>query len=216
MVHAGQRAEVLCALLADAGLGPIAATQPRPSGAEHLEELLELYRRLGGLQDAPALRPGAWDLVFDDGLVVELDEELHFNRYRAFTLGSSWSADLPWIGDYLRYCVNHEGECLAAGRWGKRWTNDSSARMFRGGPAGDLGGDGAPRWKQRALYDAIKDTASMTTLGLALARVSVYDEVDGVPLGSVLEGFAGVAHTAVAELVRARIAVPRASQVVRG
>jgi hypothetical protein len=44
--------------------------------------------------------------------------------------------------------------------------------MFSGGAAGDLDGEGAPRWKQRALYDAIKDTAP-AALGVALARVSV-------------------------------------------
>lgn len=216
MVRTGRRTEVLRDLLAGAGLRPTSTTPPRPSGAEHVDELLGLYRHLGGLQNAPALRPGAWDLVFDDGLVVELDEELHFNRYRALTLESSWSADLPWIEDYLRYCADHEGECLAAGSWGKRWTNDSCARMFSGGPAGDLSGDGAPRWKQRALYDAIKDTAPTTALGVALARVSVYDEVDGVPLGSVLEGLARVARATVVELVRSRIAVPRRGRVVRG
>ncbi len=178
--------------------------------------MLKLYRRLGGLHGAPALRPGAWDLVFDDGLVVELDEELHFNRYRALTLASSWSADLPWVEDYVRYCADHEGVCLAAGSWGKRWTNDSCARMFYSGPAGDLDRDGAPRWKQRALYDAIKDTAPTTALGPALARVSVYDEVDGVPLGWALEGLARVAHPKVAEFVRARTAAPRAGQVVPG
>jgi hypothetical protein len=43
----------------------------------------------------PPLRPGAWDLVFADGLVVELDEELHFNRYRAQSLQNEWATDLP-------------------------------------------------------------------------------------------------------------------------
>lgn len=208
MVRTGQRSEVLLDLLVGAGLRPIVATPPRPTGAERLEELLELYRRLGGLQDAPRLQPGAWDLAFEDGLVVELDEELHFNRYRALTLESSWSIGLPWVKDYLRYCADHEGACLSAGRWGKRWTNDSCARMFSGSPAGDLDGDGAPRWKQRALYDAMKDTAPMTALGVALARVSIYDQVDGVSLGSVLEGSARLTRTAIVEFVAARIATP--------
>lgn len=82
--------------------------------------------------------------------------------------------------------------------------------MFSGGPAGDLRGDGAPRWKQRALYDAIKDTAPATELDVRLARVSVYDHVHGAQLGLVLEGFARVALAAVVEHVRARTAAPRA------
>lgn len=205
MVRTGKRAEALRDLLVDAGLRPALAAPPRPSGVGHRAELLGLYRRLGGLQDAPSLQPGAWDLVFDDGLVVELDEELHFNRYRALTLGTSWSAELPWTKHYLYYCADKEGDCVAAGSWGKRWSNDSCARMFSGGAAGDLGGEGAPRWKQRALYDAIKDTAP-AALGVALARVSVYDDADGTSLGSVLGGFARVGPAAVAEFVRARTA----------
>jgi hypothetical protein len=63
----------------------------RPSGTRHAAELHALYRRLGGLLATPTWRPGGWDLVFGGSLVVELDEELHFNRYRALTLNSSWA-----------------------------------------------------------------------------------------------------------------------------
>ncbi len=210
MVRTGRRAEVLRDLLVEAGLRTVAAAPPWPSGVAYLDELLELYRRLGGLQDTPSLRPGGWDLIFDDRLVVELDEELHFNRYRAITLETSWSRDLPWTEDYQRYCVARESECLAAGRWGKRWTNDSCARMFSGGRAGDLSGEGAPRWKQRALYDAIKDMAPAGEVDMALVRVSVYDRIGDAPLGSILDGYASAAPASVAELVRARAAPPRA------
>jgi len=48
------------------------------------------------MQDAPTFRPGGWDLPFRGPLLVELDEELHFNCYRATTLEASWEADLPW------------------------------------------------------------------------------------------------------------------------
>ena len=41
---------------------------------------------------SPRFRPGRWDLVFEEDLVVELDEELHFNRYRASTLTTSGRA----------------------------------------------------------------------------------------------------------------------------
>jgi hypothetical protein len=202
-------------ILIDAGTRPAARAPPRPSGAERREEILELYRRLGGLQAAPSLQPGKWDLVFGDGSVLELDEELHFNRYRALTLTTSWSAGLPWTEDYLRYCTEREGECLAAGGWGRRWTNESCARMFSGGREGDLRGDGAPRWKQRALYDAIKDTAPATELGVTMARVSVYDKVDGVSLGSVLKGVACVDPARVAEFVRMRMARINTSETFR-
>ena len=54
-------------------------------------DLHDLYRTLGGMNPNPSFRPGSWDLAFADGLVVELDEELHFNRYRAHTLQPPWA-----------------------------------------------------------------------------------------------------------------------------
>ena len=124
------------------------------------DELMELYRRFGGQDEVPTLRPGPWDLVLEGRLVVLADEELHFNRYRALTLSVSWSTDLPWRAPYLGYCGQHEDECLSAGSWGKRWTNPSCERMFgTSDHVGELDGAGAPRWKQRALYDAMKDIA---------------------------------------------------------
>lgn len=174
-------------LLEQAGLRTSDHAPPRPDGSSQELEVHELYRRLDGGQERPTFRPGPWDLRFS-GLIVELDEELHFNRYRAQTLETSWSRDLPWAETYRAQCARYEPECLRAGRWGKRWTNASAARMFEGGPAGDLEGAGAPRWKQRALYDAIKDTA---VGDVTLARVSVWDALEcGRLLGEVLDGVA--------------------------
>lgn len=188
MVRTGARATALGDLLIASGMVSTAAP-PRPNLAEMsaqlADDVLALYRDLGGTQGSPALRPGGWDLSYEGGLVVELDEELHFNRYRAITLGSRWSQDLPWTTDYLDFCHAHERRCLQAGRWGKRWTNPSTARMFSGGEPGDLVG-GAPRWKQRALYDTLKDTVRATGGGFRLARVSIYDEIDGVTVEDIL------------------------------
>ena len=168
------------------------------------------YRRLGGQQEQPEFRPGAWDLVFAGGLVVELDEELHFNRYRLLTLTSSWSDRLPWTEDYQRLCIEREGDCLRAGQWGRRWTSPSAARMFSGGPPADLNGDGAPRWKQRALYDAIKDSIASAEAGVALARVSIWDSVGDMILGAALDGDP-VDPRAVRALVERRSAPDRQS-----
>jgi hypothetical protein len=44
-------------------------------------EALNLYRRLGGIHDVPPVHPGAWNIACGD-LVIEVDEERHFNRYR--------------------------------------------------------------------------------------------------------------------------------------
>jgi hypothetical protein len=156
---------------------------------EVAEDLLALYRNLGGVQQAPTLRPGAWDLSFD-GILVELDEELHFNRYRRVTLESHFGATAPWASEYLNACVRHESDCLRAGQWGARWTSTSSAGMFgRAAEAGDLASaGGAPRWKQRAMYDAMKDAAALTLARVQVARLSVWDDVESVRLGDALKG----------------------------
>jgi hypothetical protein len=57
-----------------------------------------------------------------------------------------------------------------------------------GGQPGDISSDaGAPRWKQRALYDAVKDAIAAQDEDTKVARLSVYDEVSGRLLGDVLE-----------------------------
>lgn len=198
--------------LIEAGLRPATSHTPpsRPTVADlsavSAAEVLDLYHVLGGVIDSPTFRPGAWDLLFVDWLVVELDEELHFNRYRATTLASSWEQTLPWTTDCRRHCSVRRSDCLSAGAWGKRWTNDSAGRMFAGGPPGELAGDGAPRWKQRGLYDALKDTAPLLSRHVHLARVATHDAVNGVSLGAVLDGLVPVECGPLLELVRRRTA----------
>jgi hypothetical protein len=75
-------------------------------------------------------------------------------------------------------------------------------------PAGDLD-SGAPRWKQRAFYDAMKDTAPAVDMGLAVARVSIYDNVAGVLLDDVLRERAEVNAGDVRRLVAERTALSR-------
>jgi hypothetical protein len=172
--------------------------------ADIREEIVDLFRRLGGQEEAPPFRPGAWDLTMGD-LVIELDEELHFNRFRAMTLDVSWASDLPWAEDYRVFCREYESRCLSAGRWGKRWTSPSTARMFSGGDPGDLEA-GAPRWKQRALYDAIKDTAALSGDTPAMARLSIYDRVEDVLLEDALVGAASIEQDALLRHLAARTA----------
>jgi hypothetical protein len=164
---------------------------------------MDLYRTLGGIQSAPRLAPGSWDVVYADGLLVELDEDMHFHRYRGATLNAPWSEGLPWTEPYRSYVV--EGE-RRAGTGGRRWTNPSAERMFG---AADRDGvfevHGAPRWKQRALYDAMKDAAAAAGQ-VSLARVSIYDRVEGHTLNDVLYGRAHVSAAAIGELVARRTA----------
>jgi hypothetical protein len=72
------------------------------------------------------------------------------------------------------------------------------------GHVGELDGAGAPRWKQRALFEAMKDVAPTIHAGLRMARFSVYDVVGGVRLWDVLAGRAVAAPGAMRALIEAR------------
>jgi hypothetical protein len=137
-----------------------------------------VYASLGGVRSEPRIAPGGWDLVVN-GLAVELDEDLHFNRYRQVTLKSPLYDQLTFLlTPYVAFCAQHEVECLRAGSWGKRWTQPVAEREFgAAGKVGDLSGSGAPRWKQRAFYDFIKDLAPLT-LQLSLSRLAVWDRIE--------------------------------------
>jgi hypothetical protein len=184
-------------------------TKPKPPRLDTMpavaaERSHDVYRQLGGAHSSPRLAPGGWDLAFDDGSVLELDEELHFNRYRLLTLQSNWADALPWKRDYVRFSSEREPDCLRAGKWGKRWSNPSAERMFApAGTPGDFEGGGAPRWKQRALYDAMKDSVAASD-DVRLIRVSVHDDVAGVVLGEALERKASIDLEALQDLISRR------------
>lgn len=158
---------------------PWATTRAMPAAAA--DALVGIFRGMGGVpayQDA--LAPQHWDMRADD-VLIEFDEDLHFNRYRSLSLATPWAPDLPWSEAYACYAVEMEDMCLRAGSHGKKWANPQADRMFGGsdGP-GVLGPLGASRWKQRAVYDALKDVYTLHTSGVALARVSIHDEIGGI------------------------------------
>lgn len=198
MVKTGARATALAQLFAEAGRpareSRLRAPRAGDVSADLAESLVGILESFGGsADDLTRLRPGAWDLQLADGTLVELDEELHFNRYRRLSLTGSWAEPLPWTSAYRSLCEIHEGDCLRAARWGKRWTNPSCERLFGPpGVPGDLSGSGAPRWKQRALYDAFKDAFALSQPGLRLARLSVYDVVDECTVNDLLRGAASI------------------------
>ena len=138
----------------------------------------EIYNKLGGVLDDFELNLRSWDMEFE-GLAVELDEYLHFNRYRLQTLGSPLYEDLSGfpLDEYLAHCSTKEDKCLSAGGYGGKWTSNSTERQF--GPAAakkDLSGAGAPRWRQRAFYDFVKDL-SPSLIGVKVIRISVWDTI---------------------------------------
>src|SRR5689334_19208220 len=77
-------------------------------------EVQRIYELLGGVGKFP-VNVGGWDLIVD-GTFLELDEELHFNRYRAITL-SSVLYDTVELATFPReryttYCCECERQCL--------------------------------------------------------------------------------------------------------
>ena len=203
----GQDVDGFCRILQSAGheVAHKGILEPTPRledlCAESCAEVLRLYRALGGQIENPVLRPGAWD-VRVDGVLVELDEELHFNRYRLLTLQSVSYERLPWfpVDAYQALCREHETECLANGRSQKRWKNDSTERHFGpSSPRGDLTGNGSSRWKQRALYDFMKDVSALRSEAPALARIAIWEslpEVSGLTVGAIVNRADGVEYAA--------------------
>jgi hypothetical protein len=192
--------------------GQVLPPKTIPIPARHIESFLAVtYQSLGGLLSCPPMSPGGWDIEFD-GIALELDEVLHFNCYRGRTLQSDAYSALSGfpMAEYVRFCVQHEGECSKAGSYLGKWTNPSTARQF-GPPAacGELSGNGSPRWKQRAFYDFMKDALPLVS-DLRVARLAVWDVLDdgGSPraVKDILLNPVEDSGAALAELVRKRAA----------
>jgi hypothetical protein len=137
------------------------------------------FHDLGGLLELPPITSVPLDFVNED-LIIELDEEQHFNRYRAITLRNEFysSFSFPWRNRYMNYCHQYENKCkLKAGRGGY-WANNSTEKQFgKSSIPGDLNGSGSSRWKQRAYYDFLKDVFSIVS-GRSMIRISIYDNVE--------------------------------------
>ncbi|PTT66999.1 DUF7255 family protein [Arthrobacter sp. HMWF013] len=156
-----------------------AATRELPGSIR--EEILGVYLGLNGVPDERDFVSGAWDFQVDGALLVEFDEDLHFNRYRASTIPTGSGCSLPWASSYGLYSIEREDMCLRAGKHGYKWANEHSDAMFGGSDSpGEFVRLGASRWKQRALYDAVKDAYAAHTPGVSLARVSIHDDIGGV------------------------------------
>lgn len=133
---------------------------------------------MGGILDLEDFAAGEWDYNLTGDLKIELDEFLHFNRYRGMTLQAPWAEKVVWSADYEMFCATFEYKCLR-GRLEGMWATKSSERMFGpSDPIGILGELGSSRWKQRALYDAVRD-AFTCHQNLAVARISVADTIHG-------------------------------------
>lgn len=87
----------------------------------------------------------------------------------------------------MNFSAHFREKCLRAGGYGGKWQNPSTDKMFGGSdPAKTFTNLGSSRWKQRALYDSVKDAYAIYTSGASLVRISIHDEVDGVNVGLAL------------------------------
>ena len=147
----------------------------------YYNELLSIYKALNGGQPEIPFNIGKYDCIIN-GTIVELDEENHFNRYRAITLQATIYKKKNVLNNesYLGYCKLFETKCQARGGY---WQNDSSDRQFNNSDiAGSFQSKGSSRWKQRAFYDLLKDHIPFI-LDIPVKRISIYDtiEVNKIP-----------------------------------
>lgn len=187
-------------------------TKSQLDSCAYAGEILRIYNKcLGGVQETFPANLRRWDIVAD-GIAIELDEEQHFNRYRNWTLQSTVYNELrnfP-LAEYRRYCEEHESECLQKARSGGWWSNPKCKSQFgEASPPGVLDDKGAPRWKQRAFYDFLRDLTPLVIKDVPFARVSVWDRVDvngkKELVGRILDRCDTRANKPIFELVQKRV-----------
>ncbi|MCK4664063.1 MAG: hypothetical protein KAT68_14440 [Bacteroidales bacterium] len=168
--------------------------KPKPSKkdflkSEYADELFRTYKKLGGIMDEFPSRFRGWDVELKN-VVIELDDERHFNRYRIITLGSEIYKKLDFfpMEKYLKLCKEYESICLRAATWSEKWTSYPSVDQYgEAGPEGELEGNGAPRWKQRAFYDLIRDTTQLMT-DYKVIRIPIWDKIEDAIVDDIITG----------------------------
>ena len=190
MGRKGQREKFLeevCHRLYGVGKRPKHRFKSALESSDRYAEICDVYKALGGIMDSPKLSPGSWDIITQD-FIIELDEENHFNHYRAITLNAPLYKDYKNfdVSEYLRYCEDKkkEDKCV---KYGSYWKTKTSDLYFgESSKKGDMSGNGPSRWKQRAFYDYLKDVYSVVT-GIPVIRISIYEEFGDTTVGQNLE-----------------------------
>lgn len=149
-------------------------------------EVMSIYKKLGGTQYEYPINY-RWDIKYPD-FCIELDEQLHFNRYRLITLESEIYSNYKYfsIDNYKSYCKLYEDKCLASGKYGNKWKSKSSEKLFlNSSPDGIIEGNGSSRWRQRAFNDFLKDINSIIR-NKPIIRIAIYDEYKNDTIESIL------------------------------
>ena len=148
-------------------------------------EVERIYKELGGTQEEPPLKFGAWD-ISTPKFIMELDEENHFNRYRLQTLNSNIYQMINGfrLDEYMRFCTLYEYSCRKHGGF---WKNNSSEKLFvKSDDNGCLDGAGSSRWRQRAFYDFLRDVTGLIK-GIPVIRLSIYQTFKGKNVQDIIE-----------------------------
>lgn len=147
-------------------------------GTMEEKTLLETYAALEGRSSFPEIKFNVPFMEFGRFVVV-FDDVLHFNRYRAKTLRSSFyenQSSFPLV-KFRSYCRKYESECLKSGAANPAWTNNEAERHF--GPSeqnGDLGLSGSAGWKLTAFKDFAVDLIAKKRK-IRLLRISTWDDL---------------------------------------
>jgi len=150
-------------------------------------EITKVYRKLNGQLELYPVAFRGYDIQLSN-CIVELDEEQHFNRYRALTLDSSIYKNSNSFSatDYIGYCKSFENLCLKKGDNRKYWKSNSTEIQFgKSAPDGILTGNGSSRWRQRAFYDFLRD-AGQQIRDYKLIRISVHQIINDKTVGEIL------------------------------
>ena len=140
--------------------------------------LLETYASLGGKEAFPEIKIHVPFMVFGRFCVL-FDEQIHFNRYRAKTLRSSFYENLSSfpLMKYKSYSRKYELECLKSGSSNPGWTNDEAESHFGASQvSGDLGLSGSAGWKMTAFKDFATDLIARQRK-IRLVRIAVWDDL---------------------------------------
>ena len=156
----------------------------------NINKIKIIYDELGGCSDKIPLRIGNFDIKIESNKYLELDEQLHFNRYRLITLNSDLYVNCHFFDKefYKKLCKLHEIDCLKSGGYGGKWKNNSTEKLFKkSAPFKDLTGNGSSRWKQRAFYDFVKDVFALENKFI-LRRISIWETIsNGILIKEILD-----------------------------
>ena len=141
--------------------------------------IMKVYRDLGGKKNDYPINFRGFDIKLKD-VIVELDEERHFNRYRYETLNSpvydNWKGFS--VRKYKKWCNEYEENCLQSAHWGNSWQNKNSNEHFNiSAKLSENKFSDASRWKQRAFFDYLRDVSSIL-MNVKLIRLSIYQRIN--------------------------------------